>query len=214
MALKGRAGHRCSHAPQPIHRSSLTIGTFGESGLVLSDATICIAPTGQCRAQLPHSTPSVSGMQLAFTHTACPICIDDFSARLIFTIAPAGHTSEQRVHSGRQYPLSYEDRGCMSVSRLAEGLRTLLGHAATHSWHPVQWLVRCLSPIAPGGTIGVFLSGIFLSVITARPPSTVFCSAWSKATELTAMAEEMKLRRPLSALGLLSAKCLIADFRE
>ena len=66
------------------------------------DETIVMAPTGQWRAQLPHSTPSVSGMQFSFIQTALPICTEDFSAASIFKIAPAGHTSEHRVHSGRQ----------------------------------------------------------------------------------------------------------------
>ena len=102
MALNGRAGQRFSHAPQPMHRSALTAGIFGEAGSPGTDGIICIAPVGQCRAQLPHSTPSVSGTQLAFTHTACPIWVADLSGTVIGFIAPVGQTSEQRVHSGRQ----------------------------------------------------------------------------------------------------------------
>lgn len=34
---------------------------------------ICMAPTGQWRAQLPQCFPSVRGIQFFFTHTACPI---------------------------------------------------------------------------------------------------------------------------------------------
>ena len=38
-----------------------------------SEATICMAPVGQWRAQLPHSIPSVKGTQFSLIHTACPI---------------------------------------------------------------------------------------------------------------------------------------------
>lgn len=80
MALNGRAGQRFSHAPQPIQRSTLITGIFGESLSSGILGTICMAPVGQWRAQLPHCTPSVSGMQFFFTHTACPIWTDDLSA--------------------------------------------------------------------------------------------------------------------------------------
>ena len=66
------------------------------------EPTISIAFVGQWREQLPHSTPSVIGTQLAFTHTAWPIWTDDLSSFVIGRIAPAGHTSEHFVHSGRQ----------------------------------------------------------------------------------------------------------------
>ncbi len=92
-----------------------------------------IAPTGQWRAQLPHSTPSVSGTQLALTQTACPIWTDDLSATDMGRMAPVGHTSEHRVHSGRQYPRSYDDSGCMSVARSVDGRNTSLGQAETQS---------------------------------------------------------------------------------
>ena len=85
-----------------MQRSSLTAGILGELSLPGSDGTIVIAPAGQWRAQLPHSTPSVSGTQFSITHTACPICIDDFSALFMGSMAPAGQTSEHAVHSGRQ----------------------------------------------------------------------------------------------------------------
>ena len=85
-----------------MQRSSFTTGILGESGLSGSDATIIIAPVGQCRAQLPQSTPSVSGTQLAFTQTACPTWMADLSAGLMRRIAPAGQTSEHFTHSGRQ----------------------------------------------------------------------------------------------------------------
>jgi hypothetical protein len=70
MALNGRAGQRFSQAPQPMQRSILIAGIFIESRLWASEGIICIAPVGQWRAQLPHSKPSVSGMQFFFIHTA------------------------------------------------------------------------------------------------------------------------------------------------
>jgi len=56
-----------------MHRSSFTIGILGEPFRFGSNGTILIAPTGQWRAQFPHDTPSVTGKQFAFTHTAWPI---------------------------------------------------------------------------------------------------------------------------------------------
>ena len=52
---------------QPMQRAVLTTGILGESVSCGSDATISMAPAGQWRAQLPHSTPSVSGTQFAGT---------------------------------------------------------------------------------------------------------------------------------------------------
>lgn len=138
IALKGRDGHRYSHAPQPMQRSVFMTGIRNESLSPGSMATICIAPAGQWRAQLPQCTLSVITTQFFLIHTACPICMADLSARVIRCTAPAGQTSEHFVHSGRQYPCSYDIWGCMNVSNDAEGRNTLLGHAETHSWQPVQ----------------------------------------------------------------------------
>lgn len=102
MAGNGRAGHRFSHAPQPMHRVSFITGILGDCSLSGSDGTISSAPVGQWRAQLPHSTWSVSGTQFFFIHTACPICMADLSDGVIFLMAPVGHIFEHRVHSGRQ----------------------------------------------------------------------------------------------------------------
>ena len=52
-------------AAQPIHFSTFTTGIFGESVFSGSEATICMAPVGQWRAQLPHSIPSVKGTQFS-----------------------------------------------------------------------------------------------------------------------------------------------------
>ena len=151
MALKGRDGQRFSHAPQPMHFSTFTTGIFGESVFSGSEATICMAPVGQWRAQLPHSIPSVKGTQFSLIHTACPIWIADFSARLVRWIAPAGQTSEHLVHSGRQYPRSYDISGWINVIRMSEGRNTWLGQTDTHNWQAVQCWVKLRALNAPGG---------------------------------------------------------------
>ena len=142
IALNGLAGHRFSQAPHPIHSSSFTIGTILmlPSGCLNPPlfSTILMAPDGQCLAQLPQLTPSVFTTQLSRFTTACPIWIDDFSSLVIGRIAPAGQMSEHLVHSGRQYPLSYDISGCISVRSDVEGLRTWFGHTLTQSWHDVQ----------------------------------------------------------------------------
>ena len=102
MSIPIPFGHTAAQAPQPMQRSSLTAGTRGLRRSFSSRRTIWIAPTGQWRAQLPHLTSSVRIRQFFLTHTACPICVLDFSSGVIGRMAPAGHTSEQRLHSGRQ----------------------------------------------------------------------------------------------------------------
>lgn len=174
MALNGRDGQRFSQAPQPMHRSVFTAGTIGDSSSSGLKGTIAMAPTGQWRAQLPHSTPSVTGTQFFFTHTAWPICIDDFSATSIGLMAPAGHTVLQRVHSGRQYPCSYDMVGCMNVDKSVDARSTPLGHSDTQSWHAVQCCCMLRADTDPGGVSGVVRFIAFLSSITARPPSTFF----------------------------------------
>ena len=113
IAVNGLAGQRFSQAPQPMHLSVFITG-MRISGLSLPSSrpprylcrprkgTICIAPVGQCRAQLPHFTPSVRGMQFSLTQTACPIRIDDFSSAETGRMAPAGQNSDHFVHSGLQ----------------------------------------------------------------------------------------------------------------
>ena len=118
-------------------------------------------------------------------------------------MAPAGHTSEQRVHSGRQYPSSYDISGCISVSKLVEGRSTLLGHSDTQSWQAVQCLAKCHAPFAPGGTIGVARLGFFLSSIAARPPSTFFSCALTRDVAARVAERVRKLRRELSVFSLL-----------
>lgn len=70
MAEKGRAGHRFSHAPQPMQREVFTAGIFGDVSSFGLELIIVMAPAGQWRAQLPHSLPSVMGTQFFFIHTA------------------------------------------------------------------------------------------------------------------------------------------------
>ena len=53
-------------------------------------------------------------------------------------MAPLGQTWLQRVHSGRHQPFSYDISGCISRERSEEGRSTLLGQAATQSWHAVH----------------------------------------------------------------------------
>ena len=195
MALNGRAGHRFSQAPQPIQRSMFMAGILGEEGVLASEATICMAPVGQWRAQLPHSTPSVRGTQLAFTHTAWPICMLDFSAKEVRWIASVGQTSAHFAHSGRQYPRSYDISGCMKVIRLPDGRNTWLGQLAMHNWQAVQCCAKCDAPSDPGGVIGVARLGIFLSSMTANPPSTFFSCACSMAVVANKPVSDRNVRR-------------------
>ena len=53
-------------------------------------------------------------------------------------MAPVGHTCEQSLHSGRQYPRSYDISGCIRFIRLVEGRNTWLEQADTHNWQAVQ----------------------------------------------------------------------------
>ena len=106
MAAAGLAGQRFSHAPHPMHFSSLSAGIRGESLSSGYFLTILIAPVGQCLAQFPHFTLSVLTTHASGSITACPICMDDFSSIVTGSMAPAGQTSEHLVHSGLQYPFS------------------------------------------------------------------------------------------------------------
>lgn len=153
MALNGRAGQRCSQAPQPMHRSVLMAGIFSERLSPSTEGIICMAPVGQWRAQLPQACPSVKGMQFFLTHTAWPIWVDDFTSRVIGRMAPVGHTSEHLVHSGRQYPRSYVISGCISRVRSVDGVSTPLGHTDTHSWQAVQCCAKWRALRAPDGTM-------------------------------------------------------------
>ena len=85
-----------------MQRSSFTTGILSDSSSLASIGTIIMAPVGQWRAQFPQLTPSLTGRQFFFIHTARPILVDDFSSRVMGFMASVGHTSAQRVHSGRQ----------------------------------------------------------------------------------------------------------------
>ena len=152
MALKGRAGQRFSHAPHPMQRSMLMAGMRGERLFPSSELTICIAPVGQWRAQFPQFTPSVMETQFFMINTAWPTWVEDFCSRVIGRMAPVGHTSEHFVHSGRQYPRSYDISGCISRSSLVEGESTPFGHADTHNWQAVQCWSKLRALNEPGGT--------------------------------------------------------------
>jgi hypothetical protein len=102
----GLAGQSCSHAPQPMQRSESIMGICGEAGSSADLGIMLIAFVGQWRAQFPQATLSAFTMQRSLSQTAIPICIEDFSAIVIFCIAFVGQTSEHFTHSGRQYPRS------------------------------------------------------------------------------------------------------------
>jgi hypothetical protein len=53
-----------------MQAASLIAGTLGEFSSSGSEGTIAIAPEGQWRAQLPHSTSSVSTTQFFLIQTA------------------------------------------------------------------------------------------------------------------------------------------------
>lgn len=205
MALKGRAGQRFSQAPHPIHRSVSTTGMRMDCSSSGSLGTIWMAPDGQWRAQLPHVTPSVSGIQFFFTHTACPICTDDFSSFVTRRMAPVGHTSEQRVHSGRQYPRSYDISGCISFVQSVEGRSTSLGHADTQSWQAVQCCARWRALHEPAGVSGVALSGFCFCVMAANPPSTFFSCAFIQAVPVSSREAERNPRRLADAVPFASS---------
>lgn len=99
IAATGRAGHRFSHAPQPMHRATSTVGIFSDFGSFGSLATICMAPVGHWRKQLSHCIPSALTMHREAVQTARPICVEAFSSEEIGSIAPAGHTLDHSTHS-------------------------------------------------------------------------------------------------------------------
>ena len=197
MAENGLTGQRFSHAPHPMQRSASTDGTKGEFSSFSSFCTNSMAPAGQCLAQLPQSSPLVTVRQFSKMTTACPIRVSAFSSRVIGLMAPVGQTSEHRVHSGRQYPLSYDITGCMMVIRLVDGLSTPLGQSDTQSWHPVHLLLMFAALNEPGGVIGVFRAGIFFSSIFANPPST-FCFSWAITAVVTNAVANRNDLLPLS----------------
>ena len=110
-------------------------------------------------------------------------------------MAPVGHTCEQSLHSGRQYPRSYDIPGCIRFIRLVEGRNTWLEQADTHNWQAVQCAAMFRALNEPGGVMGVWRFGIFLSSMAASPPSTFFSCAF-RADAVAAIAVTVrKLRR-------------------
>ena len=71
---------------------------FAPSGL-----TISMAPAGQWRLQLPQLEPWAE-RQMDRSTVAVPILVELLAGSSRTTMAPVGQTSEQRVHSGVQYP--------------------------------------------------------------------------------------------------------------
>ena len=86
----------------------------------------------------------------------------------------------------------------MNEPNCVEGRNTSFGHTDTQSWQAVQCWVKLRKLIAPAGTIGVARFGIFLSTITAKPPSTFFSCAFSVAVVRANVAAERNPRRELS----------------
>ena len=221
IALMGFEGQRFSHAPQPMHFSSLTTGmrrTLSRGISLLSasshrrpsrctpawSGTICMAPAGHLRAQSPHGLPSLTGTQRLRVHTACPTCMAVRSSTVTGCMADVGHTSEHRVHSGRQYPRSKLTSGCMKWSRLLLGRSTSLGHALMQSWHAVQCVRRFRMESEPGGVMGFSRCGFSFLMMSASPPSVVlgsiFFCALASAVPASSATPVRTARRPVSSV--------------
>lgn len=183
-----------------MQRSAFTIGKARPVSFPSLSFTgiIVMAPEGQRRAHSPQGTPFVFTTQRSLFHTATPIWIDVFSARVIGLIASAGHTSEQRTQSGRQLPFSKNISGCMKWSVSVDGRSTLFGHCATHNWHAVQCLSKCWALAAPGGRIFCSRSGVFLGSMSASPPSPLDVCACSAFAVSSVALVVRNSRRPLS----------------
>ena len=97
MALMGLTGHRYSHLPQPMQTSSATTGR-----LCSPSATIMMAPVGQACAHLPHELFPVASRQRVASTPAVPRWKLVLTSLEMGRMAPAGQSSPQRVHSGRQ----------------------------------------------------------------------------------------------------------------
>lgn len=130
-----------------------------------------------------------------------------FSSMLIGWMAPAGQTEAHLLHSERQYPSSKDISGCIRCSKLVEGRNTWFGHAEMQSWQAVQWLVKCLTLIEPAGFGERLRTGIFLSSITAKPPSTFFAFASMAAPATKRALVAMKFLLELSTLSLFVFSC-------
>ena len=81
----------------------------------------------------------------------------------------------------------------MSVNKPEDGRSTLFGHAATQSWHPVQWLVRLSIPREPGGVIPVSLLRTILSWETMPVLESLSWALATAADAIRAEAEAMKV---------------------
>ena len=180
----GRDGQRFSHAPQPMHFTASTTGT---------PFTSTMAFTGQCRSHVVQVTPFRDATHLSLCHIARPTWVCSFSSRETLTIAPAGQTSAQREHAGRQYPCSNPISGNRKRFGSREGRNTFSGHTFTHSWQATHFRRNAASPAAPAGRTGVFLSGTPGFETGAKPPSTSLPAATAAAPDS---------RKPLRVISL------------
>ena len=84
---------------------------------------------------------------------------------------------------------------CISFVKSEEGRSTWLGHTDTQSWQAVQCCAKWRALSEPGGVMGVARSGIFLSSMTASPPSTFFSCALRAAVAANTAVVERNARR-------------------
>ena len=129
------------HRAQVFAGAAADADFFGHNGHAVpafGSLTIRTAPTGQAWAHFPQWDAPLADRQASRFMEAVPTWYCVFSSRPIFAMAPAGQSSLQRVHSGRQKPFSKDISGCIRRSGSEEGRSTLLGHSATQSWQPVQ----------------------------------------------------------------------------
>ena len=154
IAAPGRTGQKYSHAPHPTQRSTSTAMSL----LPPDCGTIWMAPAGQLRAHVVHSTFSLCRMQSCLFIVARPICIALLSATVKASIAPVGQMFEQAAQFGRQYPRSNEREGCNAPVPLSWDTKTWFGQFDTQSWQPVHLEKKLCCPNAPGGRMGTLFT--------------------------------------------------------
>ncbi len=129
-------------------------------------------------------------------------------------MAPVGHTSLQRVHSGRQKPRSNDISGCIIVSSLSEGRSTLLGHSLTQSWQAVQRLLKLSRLSEPAGFSATLRCGICFCSTTASPPSTRFSCALTAVAAATKAVVAKNLRFEPSTSSALAGAATTVGLRR
>ena len=70
-----------------------------------------------------------------------------------------------------------------------------MGHTDMQSWQAVQCCAKWRALSEPGGVMGVARLGIFLSSMTASPPSTFFSCALRAAVAANTAVVERNARR-------------------